>query len=262
MKKSGFWISLFMVVSVLAGLCLPRLTFAWQAQNSGSRIEECTAKNVGLTYSNDVIDSLRLFSEGYRASIDVSGETIHTKEEMIEKAKELLYRFEDYGINFVENIDEAKFWDVYSFLVLPTDSESTYSAIIWELSVGMQAYDSTLFLDFDDASGKMISFQWYFPELETEQEVTGSDGLSSDVQAQRNYDTWGNVDMLLEQGISDLFQEYYGLNNVMESLFGKDQDTYLEFTFFEQKYGKTTVPVWIYRNSFTFNPAGARAKKQ
>ncbi len=258
MRKTGFWISIFMIVSVLTGLYLPRLTFAWQEHNSGSQIEECTAQNVGLTYSNDIIDSLRLFSEGYRM-LNVSGKAIHTEEEIEEIAVDLLYQLRDYNIYFVDEIESIIFSDVQNFLIFPMDTESSYSAIIWELGIKDETGDEKLHLYFDDASGKMISFLWRFPALaeKTEQSTYTVNGL----QEQTFYDTWGNVDMLLENGISYFFWEYYDLDSATDSLFGEEQDTYLEFTFIEEKYGITTVPVWIYPDFFVFNPSQAQMEK-
>lgn len=266
MKKTGFWISIFMIISVLAGLVLPRFTLAWQDKKISAQVDEYEAQNVGLTYTNDVIDSLRLFSQGYEPDYDVSGRTIHTEEEIMENAKDLLYRFREYDISFVDDIYNIKFADSRCFPVLPANPARTYSAIMWKISIEDAEGKQVIDFYFDDASGKMISFLWYFPEIEEETEQQSSvTGVGSDTelagQRQTSYDTWGNVDMLLYNGISDFFREYYGLDSAMDSLFGEDQDTYLEFTFIEEKYGKTTIPVWIYQDHFYFNPSGAGSNK-
>lgn len=259
MKKTGFWVSIFMIISVLAGLALPGFTLAWRDNIISGQEEEYEAQNVGLTYTNDVIDSLRLFSEGYESNYDVSGRMIHTEAEIMENAKDLLYRFREYDINFVEDIDRISFYGLRCFPVLPMDSESTYSALIWQAGIMNAEGERVIEFYFDDASGKMISFFWYFPEMKEELEKQSAEkNVDSDIgvisQIQTSYDTWGNVDMLLDNGISDFFRDYYDLESVTDSLFGKNQDTYLEFTFIEEKYGETTIPVWIYPELFFFNP--------
>lgn len=260
MKKTGFWVCIFMIISVLAGLALPRFTCAWQDEKISRQEEEYEAQNVGLAYNNDIIDSVRLFSEGYQTDIDVSQKTIHTEEEIMDNAKNLLYLFSDHDIVFVDDIDHIEFHDTRSFLVLPADSESTYSAIVWELHIMGKKNGRILDLYFDDASGKMISFRWYFPEIEEGEGIGTPERQNTYTENAASYDTWENVNMLLYNGISSVFGEYYELD-VSDSLFGENQDTYLEFTFMEEKYGETTVPVWIYPHFFEFNPAGARMGK-
>lgn len=266
MKKTGVWVSIFMIISVLAGLVLPRFTLAWQDKKISAQVDEYEAQNVGLTYTNDVIDSLRLFSQGYEPNYDVPVRTIHTETEIMENAKDLLYRFQEYDINFADDIDNTIFVAPRWFPVLPANPAGAYSAVMWEIGIEDAERKPVIDFYFDDASGKMISFLWHFPEIEEETEQLSSvTGMGTDTemagQRQISYDTWGNVDMLLSHGISDFFREYYGLDSAMDSLFGENQDTYLEFTFTEEKYGKTIIPVWIYPDFFCFNPMGARSNK-
>jgi len=96
------------------------------------------------------------------------------------------------------------------------DSESTYSALIWQAGIMNAEGERVIEFYFDDASGKMISFFWYFPEMKEELEKQSAEkNVDSDIgvisQIQTSYDTWGNVDMLLDNGISDFFRDYYDL---------------------------------------------------
>lgn len=253
--KTAFAIGIFTAISVLVSLSLPKLTSKWQDWKSGSQVEICETEEIRLPYSNQVIDSLRLFSGGYQYA-EISGGTVHTEEEIEEKAAELLDLVADrYGFPLLQKTEE--YYQVTRcecFLAVSTetgiieDEGDRYSAIIWDLDIE-DAQGGQVNLCFDDTSGKMISFSWHFMKMEEESQT---------------YEIWYWVEQLIESQICDFFCDYYNLDSAEEA-FDSPQgayDTYMHYVFSEEKYGVSVLPVRIMWDRLIFNPGVRYTEEQ
>lgn len=246
MKRAGFWIIMFVVVSVLTGLSLPKLVFLYQDQKSREQTEEYEAQNAELPFEGEVIDSLRMMAFGYK-QVDITGGTIRTDAEIREITRDLLLCWRDeYNIILLgdENIEDTKSYDVSYSLAISAESsaeEEIYSAIIWKVTVWEPDDGSRVDFCFDDASGKMVSFEWYFPTPRGDQE---------------QYNAVDNMYMLLENGLEGFFYEYYELTGVMSNLRGEYMRGHFDygFLFEESKYGESWIPVQFPGDAFCFNP--------
>lgn len=244
MRRTGWGICIFMIISVLTGLVLPGLTFLYQDQKSSQQAEEYEAQNAALPFEDEVIDSLLLMQIGYK-EVDITGGSIRTETEIREITRKLLECWRDeYNIVLIEDTEDTGGYDVSCSLAISTEvnsEEELYSAIIWEVTVWNPYDESRVEFWFDDASGKMVSFEWYFPPL------TGSAG--------RHY-AEESMYMLLENGLEDFFCKYYELNSVISNLRGEDRPEYSEFGFLfeEEKYGEIWIPAQLPGNAFSFNP--------
>lgn len=245
MRRTGFGICIFMIISVLAGLALPKLTFLYQDQKSSEQAEEYEAQNAGLPFEDEVIDSLRMMYPGYK-KVDITGGTIRTETEIREIARELLERWRDeYNIVLIDEIGDTGSYEVSYSLAISAEvnsEEELYTAIIWEVTVWGPGDGSHVDFWFDDASGKMVSFVWYFP-------TSGGHVEKSDA-AEYMY-------MLLENGLEGFFYDYYELDGVISNLRGEYMLDYggYGFIFKEGKYGETWIPAQLPGNAFYFNPA-------
>lgn len=243
MRRTGVGICIFMIISVLAGLALPKFTFFYQDQKSSKQAEDYEAQNAGLPFEDEVIDSLRMMYTGYK-KVDITGGTIRTEEEIREITRKLLECWRDkYNIVMINDIENTENYEVsYSLAISAGENsqEELYTAIIWEITVRDPYEGSRIEFWFDDASGKMVSFVWYFPTL--------AGTVPRDEAAENMY-------MLLENGLENFFCEYYELNLVISNLRGEDmpgRSTY-GFIFEEDKYGETWIPAQLPGNAFYFN---------
>lgn len=179
-KRSFISITLLCIFAVFSGLFLPRFV-SWHEDNLyQSQIKQYALKENQFNEGNSFWNVVNLMQSSF-VTVNVSQEkTKHTAEEIWTIEKELFQTFDSYGLPLIDST-AIVYHNEYSYMAVADqssmitdaqaysgevegndtpDKESLSAAIYWHCYVET-SYGVGINLKIDDASGKLLSFDYF-----------------------------------------------------------------------------------------------------